>query len=79
MNKLVIEFEELPNNCKECPFYIDEYDEDALWGDGHTPYCVFGASYWGCHIERPNCCPIGSTILIPRRQPLDQNGNYNWS
>lgn len=50
----------MPENCGECPFYIDTayYDEDGGWGDGISHYCPFGCGLWGCLVERPADCPL---------------------
>lgn len=51
----------MPKNCEECDYFQSEYDEDALWGSGETLRCVFGASNYGCRIERPKDCPLYCT------------------
>lgn len=50
----------MPENCGECPFYINTayYDEEGCWGDNIRHYCPFGCGYFGCLVERPSDCPL---------------------
>lgn len=51
---------EIPKHCGECPFYEDTVyiDDEPFFGDGVHHYCPFGASHFGCLVERPADCPI---------------------
>ena len=50
----------MPENCGECPFYINSFyeDEDCGWGSGVIHYCPFNCDNWGCLVERPSDCPL---------------------
>lgn len=51
---------DIPKHCGECPIYEGTYyeDDEAWFGDGVRHYCPFGASLYGCLVERPADCPI---------------------
>lgn len=50
----------MPSHCGECPLYEENVyvDDEPLWGDGIIHSCPFGASHWGCLVERPLDCPL---------------------
>lgn len=51
---------EMPKHCGECPLYEDSVyvDDEPFFGDGVHHYCPFGASHFGCLVERPADCPL---------------------
>lgn len=57
---ITLNFDVIPNNCGECPLYMDNVyvDDEPMWGDGVSHSCPFGSSYYGCLVERPKDCPI---------------------
>lgn len=75
---IVIKFDKVPNSCNECLFYKNTFyvDEEPFFGDGIHHYCPFGASAWGCLIERPENCPIGQELYIYN---FDKQGNFDFS
>ena len=73
---ITIKLKELPNNCTECPIYQMNYyeDDESLFGDGIHHYCPYGGSSYGCAVERPKDCPLGTVItLLSRDQQVDSD------
>lgn len=50
----------MPKHCGECPLYLnnEHFDEDGFFGDCISRSCPFGASLFGCLVERPKDCPL---------------------
>lgn len=48
---------DMPANCKECRFFNEIWEEDAL-GYAKDYVCAFGCSYIGRYIGRPMDCPL---------------------
>lgn len=47
----------MPSNCRECDFFQETWEEDAL-GFCKDFKCYFDCSHIGCFIERPKDCPL---------------------
>ena len=56
MSKAILVID-MPSNCKECRFFQEVREEDAL-GYCKDYKCFFGCSHVGCFIERPKDCPL---------------------
>ena len=68
---------DMPSNCKECRFFQELWEEDAL-GYCKDYKCIFGCSHIGCFVERPKDCPLK---LVPgtKHQPQYQgNGIFGY-
>lgn len=75
---ITLKFNKVPKHCGECPLYINNaYEEDKSWfGDGITHSCPFGGDTFGCLVERPKNCPIGSIIEVNEKDK-SVNSPYN--
>lgn len=55
---MTISLKRLPEDCTECPFFADYYEDESFFGDGHYNECIFGGDSCGCVVERPQNCPF---------------------